>query len=195
MNRTRSHDPPRPPAPSPERRPSSAPALLARRELFPAYWVVLALVVSGIDFLAGPFVQFPIAFIVPVGLAAWFSGRWWGLGLAVALPLVRLYFVSIWDVPWEFGYSVLNAAIRVAVLAGFALLIDRTARQDRLLAERVDALEGLLPICSGCKKIRDESDAWQPVESYISQRSRALFTHGFCPTCARDYFGEYADEP
>jgi hypothetical protein len=166
-----------------------------RRVLFPVYWIAMAVLMVGIDYLAGPFVQFPIAFIVPVGFAAWFSGRAWGLSLAFLLPLARLYFVSTWNVPWDFEYSVLNAAIRMVVLGGFALLIDRVARQDRELARRVDVLEGLLPICSGCKKIRDDQDVWQPVEVYITERSRAQFTHGFCPHCAKRYFGEYADEP
>lgn len=168
---------------------------LVRPGLYPAFWVALALVMSGLDYLAGPYVQFPIAFVVPVVLASWYSGRAWGLGLAVVLPLVRLYFVTLWDVPWEIEYSVLNATIRVLVFGGIALLVDRTARLGRELARRVDALEGLLPICSGCKRIRDEGDAWQPIESYITARSAAVFTHGFCPTCARQYFGDYADEP
>lgn len=179
----------------PRRRLESLPSFQARRELFPLYWIALAALMVVTDFLVGPYVQFPVAFVVPVGLATWYSGRWWGLALAVVLPLVRLYFVSLWNVPWGFEYSVLNAAIRMVVLGGFALLIDRVAQQERELARRVDVLEGLLPICSGCKKIRDEHDAWQPVDVYITERSRAQFTHGFCPHCAKQYFGEYADEP
>lgn len=172
----------------------AARSRLARPELYPAYWVALAVAMSGVDYLAGPLVQFPIAFVVPVVLASWFSGRGWGLGLAVVLPLVRLYFVTRWEVPWEIEYSVVNAVIRIVVFGGIALLVDRTARQERELARRVDTLEGLLPICSSCKKIRDEKDAWRPIESYITERSGATFTHGFCPSCARDYFGDYADE-
>jgi hypothetical protein len=172
-----------------------ASRFLPRPRLYPACWVALALLMSGLDYLAGPLIQFPIAFVVPVVLASWFSGRAWGLGLAVALPLVRLHFVSLRDVPWEIEYSVVNALIRIAVFGGIALLVDRTARLDRELARRVDALEGLLPICSSCKRIRDEEETWQPIESYIAARSAATFTHGYCPPCAKRYFGEYAEEP
>ena len=55
--------------------------------------------------------------------------------------------------------------------------------------ERVKILEGLLPICSYCKKIRDDSakspgkGGWVQMEKYISQRSKADFSHGICPDC------------
>ena len=48
-------------------------------------------------------------------------------------------------------------------------------------------LEGLLPICSYCKKIRDENDSWLPIEGYISTRTEAKFSHGACPSCIAKY--------
>jgi phosphoserine phosphatase RsbU/P len=48
---------------------------------------------------------------------------------------------------------------------------------------RVHQLHGLLPICSYCKKIRDDQNYWQQVESYISSHSGVQFSHGICPTC------------
>jgi hypothetical protein len=48
-----------------------------------------------------------------------------------------------------------------------------------------NSLQGLLPICSACKKIRDEKGQWNQIESYIRSRSEADFTHGICPECAR----------
>ena len=48
-------------------------------------------------------------------------------------------------------------------------------------------LEGLLPICSYCKKIRDENDSWMPIEGYISTRTEAKFSHGACPSCIEKY--------
>jgi hypothetical protein len=44
-------------------------------------------------------------------------------------------------------------------------------------------LEGLLPICSGCKRIREQAGEWTPVEEYFSARVAADFTHGLCPEC------------
>ncbi|EKD27071.1 MAG: Response regulator receiver protein [uncultured bacterium] len=47
----------------------------------------------------------------------------------------------------------------------------------------VKQLQGLLPICSYCKKIRDQKNYWHQVESYIASHSEANFSHGFCPDC------------
>jgi phosphoserine phosphatase RsbU/P len=50
--------------------------------------------------------------------------------------------------------------------------------------EREQRLERLLPICAWCKKIRDDSDYWQELESYFATRSNVRFSHGICPECA-----------
>jgi PAS domain S-box-containing protein len=48
----------------------------------------------------------------------------------------------------------------------------------------VKKLRGFLPICAYCKKIRNDKNYWEQIESYISQHSEALFSHGICPDCA-----------
>ena len=53
--------------------------------------------------------------------------------------------------------------------------------------ERIKRLEGVIPICMCCKKIRDDQDSWHQLEYYIAERSEALFSHGLCPHCARDH--------
>ncbi len=58
------------------------------------------------------------------------------------------------------------------------------------LAE-VKTLSGLLPICSHCKKIRDDKGYWNQIESYIHKHSAAEFSHGICPECAKKYYSEY----
>jgi len=58
---------------------------------------------------------------------------------------------------------------------------------QKALAE-VKTLSGLLPICSGCKKIRDDHGYWNRIESFISEHSDAEFSHGICPECAQKYF-------
>ncbi|HXX93317.1 MAG TPA: response regulator transcription factor [Planctomycetota bacterium] len=61
-------------------------------------------------------------------------------------------------------------------------LSQRVGELEEALA-RVHALEGLLPICMYCKKVRDDHNYWQQVETYVGQRSGARFTHGICPEC------------
>jgi len=66
-----------------------------------------------------------------------------------------------------------------------------TKEKEKLIVElqealaKVKTLSGLLPICSSCKKIRDDNGYWNQIESYIRQHSEADFTHGICPTCAK----------
>jgi CheY-like chemotaxis protein len=54
--------------------------------------------------------------------------------------------------------------------------------------DQIKTLEGIVPICMYCKKIRNDQNYWQQVETYISQHSKAEFTHGLCPDCLEKYF-------
>ena len=61
---------------------------------------------------------------------------------------------------------------------------------------RVNQLQGLLPICSYCKRIRDDHEYWDHVERYFHRHLGVAFTHGLCPECARVlYPGLEADDP
>jgi hypothetical protein len=57
--------------------------------------------------------------------------------------------------------------------------------------QRMNYLEGILPVCSSCKKIRDDRNNWHEIESYIRDRSDAEFSHGICPECAARLYPEY----
>lgn len=156
------------------------------------YWLGLSVILLVADYFAGPFVQFPITYLIPIYLASWFNGRRWGLVLAVTLPLVRLFFnIALWTVPWSLVETSANCLIRITVFSLFVILIDRTARHNRQLFKEVNLLTGLLPICAYCKKIRDGNDQWQPIESYIAGRTAASFTHGVCPECLEKEFNQF----
>ena len=55
--------------------------------------------------------------------------------------------------------------------------------------EDIKQLSGLIPICSSCKKIRDDKGYWNNLESYIETHSDARFSHGMCPECSEKYYG------
>ncbi len=61
-------------------------------------------------------------------------------------------------------------------------LEDRVQELERALGQ-VQRLEGLLPICSYCKRIRNEQDYWERVDAYISQHANVRFSHNICPDC------------
>lgn len=69
--------------------------------------------------------------------------------------------------------------------------LARTIDQLRQALAEVKQLSGLLPICAGCKKIRDDGGAWQPLEGYITTHSEAQFSHGLCPDCVRRLYPEF----
>ncbi len=58
--------------------------------------------------------------------------------------------------------------------------------------EEIKTLSGMLPICANCKNIRDDQGYWQNVESYIADRSDAVFSHGMCPDCIKKLYPQYA---
>jgi hypothetical protein len=68
---------------------------------------------------------------------------------------------------------------------------EETLRQLQESLENVKLLTGLLPVCTSCKKIRDDSGSWHPMESYIQTRTDARFSHGFCPECMWKLYPDY----
>jgi len=61
--------------------------------------------------------------------------------------------------------------------------LEGSLSQQRVLEAENEMLRGLLPICSSCKKIRDEDGTWWHVEDYVSMHSEADFSHTICPPC------------
>jgi CheY-like chemotaxis protein len=66
-------------------------------------------------------------------------------------------------------------------------LADRVQELQEAL-EQIRTLQGVLPICMYCKKIRNDQNYWQQVETYVSQHSQAEFSHGLCPECFEKHF-------
>ena len=81
------------------------------------------------------------------------------------------------------------------IIAGVEIVRDVTERRqmeverEKLISElqealnKIRTLDGLIPICAGCKKVRDDKGYWKKVEKYIEEHSDASFTHGICPKC------------
>jgi uncharacterized protein with PIN domain len=61
----------------------------------------------------------------------------------------------------------------------------------RKLYKRIRILEGFLPICANCKKIRTTDDQWEQMEKYIAQHSLAQFSHSICPECTRELYPDF----
>ncbi len=59
------------------------------------------------------------------------------------------------------------------------------------MRDQVKILQGLIPICAHCKKIRNDGGFWTQLEAYLAEHSEADFTHGICPDCLAQYFEKY----
>ena len=107
-----------------------------------------------------------------------------------------------------FPISVITSPIRadgkiVASVTAFRDITEQKKTEEekeKLIAELQSALAtikklyGILPICSSCKKIRDDKGSWNQLETYIHDHSEAEFSHGLCPECAKKLYPEYFKE-
>ncbi len=126
--------------------------------------------------------------------AAQGDGPWNEREAVVAIALAPHFYETRW---WHALLALAGAAL---VWAGVRWRVRALRRHTVELQEKVaeavanvKVLNGLLPICSGCKRIRSDEGYWHQIESYIRERTDADFTHGMCPDCMRQYFPEVAD--
>ena len=163
------------------------------RELIPRnraiHWIALSVAILAVDYATGPFIHLSVLFVIPVVLATLSHGPVAGATVAAILPFIRLPFLAAWNAPSPWPVRLIDAAVETAILVGFVFLVTRTIRQQR----QISLLEGMLPICSFCKRIRDESGRWHRLEAFISERSGARVSHTFCQECGRKHYGELAD--
>jgi sigma-B regulation protein RsbU (phosphoserine phosphatase) len=87
--------------------------------------------------------------------------------------------------PFDVAELRARVSVGVRVVTLQLELAARIADLEQALA-RVDQLHGILPICSYCKKVRNDSDSWQQVEAYVSAHSAVRFSHGVCPQCVEE---------
>ena len=149
----------------------------------------------AMDYLLGPESQFPVIYVIPVMLAAWYSGRRPALAMAFAVPLLHIVFLTtLWRRSDSVAWPVAATAMRGAVIIVMALWFARLSAHERELNQRVETLEGLLRICSFCRKIRNEAGAWEPLERFVAERSNTRFSHGMCPSCQKTHYPDFQDD-
>ena len=76
------------------------------------------------------------------------------------------------------------------LLLELAKIYERQSMKLQETLSRVKQLEGIISICSYCKKIRNDANSWDQMETYISNHSEALFSHGICPECYKQQLDE-----
>ena len=116
--------------------------------------------------------------------------------IIVHMHIDTLSFQNIWNgILMAFSLSHLRMGI-FFILLGISIGIIYSFYTWKIvnISKKIKVLEGLLPICSYCKKIRDESNLhknkWIPIEMYIAKNSKLNFTHGLCPNCEKKQLEE-----
>lgn len=130
------------------------------------------------------------------------------LGLSTGISLVAAWFFGYVSVirhvrrlteasrrlarnDWTTNAQISGGALELQQLAQtFDAMAATLRQQNERLEGQVQTLNNLLPICSGCKKIRDDQGYWNQIELYISAHSGTRFSHGLCPECTQKYFPE-----
>ena len=182
-------------------------ALIYRLNLF----LLAAILTYSISIGAGEESALYWAFSLPL-LFFFFNGKWEGLvwkllyvlcvGLVIAVP--SLFGSHDYGLNTVYRFLI---TLTIIVMLAFALesarysagrlleeknqtLLSEKERLERALKD-VKTLSGLIPICSNCKKIRNDTGYWEQVETYIRAHSDADFSHGICPDCIRKLYPEF----
>lgn len=156
--------------------------------------IIVTLMLGVVDWVSGFELQFFVFYFIPVAVAGWTCTP--GRAYFVAILSAAVWYASDWfsGHPYiHISYAFWNTAIRLLafMILGYAvirirvlLLAERKISSDLQTAlSEVKTLKGLLPICAGCKKIRNDKGYWQQIEEYIEKYSDAQFTHGYCQQC------------
>lgn len=186
-----------------------SPAPPADDERVPAIRVhlicgVLILTFFLIDLLVPLGVAIGVLYIIPIMLSMWTSRREATLILAIVTSLLVLagYLFSppgpsAWQSIINRGLSLLAVWVTAALVAqrqSMEVRRERAVRAREQALNEIKILRGFLPICSNCKRIRDDDGYWQQVEAYICEHSEAQFSHSICRECAMklypDLYGE-----
>ena len=166
----------------------------------PKFWIVLAIIgliiIALVDYFTGYELQFFVFYYLPISIGAYKYNKKVGYALAVASSFCWFFVDICSHHPYNLEvYRIWNTLIRTT---SFVLIVELLARlrtsmqrQQKLYADltaahaEVKVLQGILPICCVCKRIRDEQGKWEQIESFIHRNSEADFSHGMCPECVK----------
>ena len=119
------------------------------------------------------------------------------LHVAFSLVLTLLWFDELFDIPHLLGFgppTPVNVAESAIESLAVCVIWFITLRFINAALARVNILEGMLSICSSCKKIRTDDGHWEQLEEYVTKKSEAEFSHALCPACMRKLYPDIADD-
>ncbi len=182
---------------------------------------LLSGILGLVDYWTGWEISFSIFYLLPILFVTSYAGRSPGLIVSFACAITWLIadrmlgtlyskpIIPYWNAFMRLGFF----AVVVYYASSWRMLVqtlgrqvhERTASLTTEIAERkrvedefrtvlsdIKTLSGLLPICSSCKRIREDDGSWHQLEAYIIGHSEAQFTHGLCPDCLERVYPEFS---
>ena len=177
---------------------------MAQKVLLTLLGLVMVVFIAYVDYLTGFAVSLSVFYLIPTSLVVWHVGRTPGIVVAGLSAIVWLLvdLLSDMSLPTTF-LPYWQAVMRLAFFLIVIFLLDGRQRAERerekLIEELQEALasvktlRGLLPICSSCKKVRDDRGYWNQIESYVHAHSEAAFSHSICPDCEKKLYSELSE--
>lgn len=121
---------------------------------------------------------------------AFIAGLTITLSNLLAGKVVHSYAVEVWNTLVHFSFFSISALLMHAVRINIEQR-EELIRELKTAKNEVVTLSGLLPMCSSCKRIRDDKGYWNQVDVYITEHSDAMISHGLCPECARKMYPNF----
>jgi hypothetical protein len=159
----------------------------------------VAVIVWDIMTIYGAYLVLPTPFHLQMLLALLLTGGgsalWLIHRLALAEPYETVAVLAAYSFPNAFGIFVSRRLNRSHRQQFVLLMQERRAREEleTALAE-VKTLRGIIPICSYCRKIRNDEGYYEAVEKYIMEHSEAVFSHTYCPECFAEHYPHLQEE-
>lgn len=156
--------------------------------------LLLTIVTGYVDYVTGYELRMELFYLLPISYVTWFVGQRMGMLFSVLSIFTIVYSDIMAGKKYtSFTIEFWNGAIYFVfyVLVTILLKLQTSLQQRENLIEDLDnaltqneELSGLLPLCPGCKKFRDDQEYRQKVESYVSKHRNAEFSRSLCKECA-----------
>ena len=171
-----------------------------QRLLIVVFCILGSLLIDWADCITGERYELFVFYLIPIAAATWYGGRAAGITLAIfsAAAWFQSDFLSqhhysltigSWDTVMRL-ISFLAIAVTLSWIRTDLLQLQAMNKKLTTAMAEIKQLEGILPMCMFCRKIRGADDHWISLERYVSEHSDAQISHGMCPGCYRKHYGD-----
>ena len=156
--------------------------------------IAVSLIIFGIDSFLPLGVAGGVPYILVILLSMWSSETKLPYQLAILVSILTIagYFISPHGGEmWKVFVNRFLALFAIWVTAILSMKQKKAQEEKANAFAKLKILNGLLPICMSCKKIRSDDGYWGQIEMYIREHSEAEFSHGICPDCAKELYPDF----